>query len=107
MNNDLALTASTYYILLSLCSPQHGYGIMQQTEELSHGRVRLAPGTLYGALTSMTEKGWIVQLPVEDGSRRKEYRLTESGRAVLNNELSRLKELVSNGEAILGGENNG
>lgn len=107
MNNDLALTESTYYILLSLCSPQHGYGIMQQTEALSHGRVRLAPGTLYGALTSMTDKGWIVQLPVEDGSRRKEYRLTESGRAVLNNELSRLKELVSNGEAILGGENNG
>ena len=107
MNNDLALTESTYYILLSLCSPQHGYGIMQQTEELSHGRVRLAPGTLYGALTSMTEKGWIVQLPVEDGSRRKEYRLTESGRAVLNNELSRLKELVSNGESILGGEHNG
>ena len=107
MNNDLALTESTYYILLSLCSPQHGYGIMQQTEALSHGRVRLAPGTLYGALTSMTDKGWIVQLPVEDGSRRKEYRLTESGRAGLNNELSRLKELVSNGEAILGGENNG
>ncbi len=107
MNNDLALTESTYYILLSLCSPQHGYGIMQQTEALSHGRVRLAPGTLYGALTSMTDKGWIVQLPVEDGSRRKEYRLTESGRAVLNNELSRLKELVSNGEAMVGGENNG
>ncbi len=104
MNNDLALTESTYYILLSLCSPQHGYGIMQQTEELSHGRVRLAPGTLYGALTSMTDKGWIVQLPVEDGSRRKEYRLTESGRSVLKKEIARLKELVYNGETILGGE---
>ncbi len=107
MNNDLALTESTYYILLSLCSPQHGYGIMQQTEELSHGRVRLAPGTLYGALTSMTDKGWIVQLPVEDGSRRKEYRLTESGRSVLKKEIARLKELVRNGETILGGENDG
>ena len=105
MNNDLALTESTYYILLSLCSPQHGYGIMQQTEELSHGRVRLAPGTLYGALTSMTDKGWIVQLPMEDGSRRKEYRLTENGRNVLKKEIARLKELVRNGEAILGGEN--
>ncbi len=104
MNNDLALTESTYYILLSLCSPQHGYGIMQQTEELSHGRVRLAPGTLYGALTSMTDKGWIVQLPVEDGSRRKEYRLTENGRNVLKKEIARLKELVRNGETILGGE---
>ncbi len=107
MNNELALTESTYYILLSLYSPQHGYGIMQQTEELSHGRVRLAPGTLYGALGSMLDKGWIAQLPIEDGSRRKEYRLTDGGRAVLRNEIERLKELVHNGETILGGENNG
>ena len=107
MNNELALTESTYYILLSLYSPQHGYGIMQQTEALSHGRVRLAPGTLYGALNSMSEKGWIAQLPVEDGSRKKEYRLTESGRAVLINEIERLKELVKNGESIVGGKDNG
>ena len=107
MNNDLALTESSYYILLSLYSPQHGYGIMQQTEALSHGRVRLAPGTLYGALGSMQDKGWIAQLPVEDGSRKKEYRLTESGREVLKTEIERLRELVRNGEAILGGENDG
>lgn len=107
MNNDLALTESTYYILLALCRPQHGYGIMQQTEALSGGRVRLAAGTLYGALTSMCEKGWILQLPVEDGSRKKEYRLTERGRAVLAQELERLRELVENGEKILGGQENG
>ena len=107
MNNDLALTESSYYILLSLYNPQHGYGIMQQTEALSHGRVRLAPGTLYGALGSMQDKGWIAQLPVEDGSRKKEYRLTESGREVLKTEIERLRELVRNGEAILGGENDG
>ena len=107
MNNDLALTESSSYILLSLYSPQHGYGIMQQTEALSHGRVRLAPGTLYGALGSMQDKGWIAQLPVEDGSRKKEYRLTESGREVLKTEIERLRELVRNGEAILGGENDG
>ena len=105
MNNELALTESSYYILLSLHSPQHGYGIMQQTEALSHGRVRLAPGTLYGALSSMSDKGWITQLPVEDGSRKKEYRLTELGRGVLRTEIGRLRELVENGEAILGGEN--
>ena len=44
---NLALTESTYYILLSLYHPQHGYGIMQQTEQLSGGRVHLAAGTLY------------------------------------------------------------
>ena len=55
----IALTEAVYYILLSLDQPMHGYGIMQNTEELSDGRVRLAPGTLYGALNSLLEKGWI------------------------------------------------
>ena len=49
----MALTESTYYILLSLYHPQHGYGIMQQTEQLSGGRVHLAAGTLYGALNPL------------------------------------------------------
>ena len=40
MSEHVALTESTYYILLSLYRPQHGYGIMQQTERLSQGRVR-------------------------------------------------------------------
>ena len=102
-----ALTEATYYILLSLYRPRHGYGIMQQTEELSGGRVRLAAGTLYGALNSMCEKGWILQLPVEDGSRKKEYQLTERGRQVLSNEIGRLRELLRNGEMIMGGNNNG
>ena len=106
MNKELALTESTYYILLSLVEPQHGYGIMQRTEELSGGRVRLAAGTLYGALNSMTEKSWIRRLPGEDGSRRKEYSLTAQGLYVLKNELDRLKELVENGEKILGGNDN-
>ena len=52
----MALTESTYYILLSLYHPQHGYGIMQQTEQLSGGRVHLAAGTLYGALNSLCAK---------------------------------------------------
>ena len=102
MTESLALTEATYYILLSLYSPQHGYGIMQQTEEMSHGRVRLAAGTLYGALNSLCEKGWIIQLPGDAGSRRKEYRLTEKGLTVLRTELKRLKELTDNGERILG-----
>ena len=106
MNNDIALTESTYYILLSLVDPQHGYGIMQRTEELSGGRVRLAAGTLYGALSSMSDRGWIQLLP-GDGGRKKEYCLTAKGLLALKNELDRLKELVENGEKILGGENNG
>ena len=80
MDNTYALTESTYYIMLALFRPSHGYGIMQQVEEMSGGRVRLAPGTLYGALTSLTERGWIKPLPVVDGSRKKVYQLTERGK---------------------------
>ena len=97
----MALTESTYYILLALYHPQHGYGIMQQTEQLSGGRVRLAAGTLYGALNSLCEKGWIRQLPMESGSRKKEYQLTSAGLKVLKQELVRLEELAANGRAIL------
>ena len=93
---NLALTESTYYILLSLYHPQHGYGIMQQTEQLSGGRVHLAAGTLYGALTSLCEKGWIRPL-----SRKKEYQLTAEGVQILKHELARLQQLVANGESIL------
>ncbi len=102
MTDSFALTEATYYILLSLRSPQHGYGIMQKTEEMSRGRVRLAAGTLYGALNTLCEKGWIIQLPVDAGSRKKEYKLTENGLTALRNELNRLKELTENGERILG-----
>ena len=101
MNENIVLTESTYYILLSLYTPQHGYGIMQKTELLSGGRVRLAAGTLYGALNSLCDKGWIVPLPVVEESRKKEYKLTDKGLMVLKNELQRLKQLVANGQAIL------
>ena len=101
MAESMALTESTYYILLSLYHPQHGYGIMQQTEQLSGGRVRLAAGTLYGALNSLCEKGWIRPLPAEQGSRKKEYQLTAEGLHVLKQELARLQQLVANVGSIL------
>ena len=103
MHDSIALTEAVYYILLSLYTPQHGYGIMQRTEALSNGRVRLAAGTLYGALSSLTEKGWIQLLPTDPVSRKKEYILTNAGLEALKNEVSRLKELAENGEKILGG----
>ena len=96
---NLALTESTYYILLSLYHPQHGYGIMQHVERLRGGRVRLAAGTLYGALTTLTESGWIEAVG-EDEGRRKEYRITPEGRAAVRAELARLQELTANGEAL-------
>jgi len=100
---NIALTEAVYYVLLSLHNPLHGYGIMQNVEGLSNGRVRLAAGTLYGAISNMVEKGWIKALPGEKSSRKKEYIITESGKAIAQAELLRLKELVINGENIIGG----
>ena len=94
-----ALTEAVFYILLSLDAPLHGYGIMQNVERLSGGRVRLAAGTLYGALTTLTERGWIEAVG-EDEGRRKEYRITPEGRAAVRVELARLQELTANGEAL-------
>ena len=101
MGTYAALTESTYYILLALYRPRHGYGIMQQVQNLSEGRVRLAAGTLYGALSSMCEKGWIIPCGGDGESRKKEYKLTADGLDVLKRELKRLRELVDNGESIL------
>lgn len=101
---QLALTEAVFYILLSLQKPLHGYGIIQNVGELSNGRVKLAAGTLYGALNSLVEKGWIDALPENPESRKKEYVITQNGLAVLKEELARLSELVDNGKKILGGD---
>ena len=103
MNENIPLTEAVYYILLSLTEPLHGYGIMQNVAGLSAGRVQLAAGTLYGALTTMLERGWIESVPGEGNSRRKEYKITPLGESIVKNELTRLRELVNNGEKILGG----
>ena len=96
-----ALTEAVYYILLSLMQPLHGYGIMQNVEKLSGGRLKLAAGTLYGAISTMLDKGWIVAHVAAEYSRKKEYVITDAGEAVLCGEYRRLRELVDNGAALL------
>lgn len=96
-----ALTEAVYYILLSLLTPMHGYGIMQNTERLSGGRVRIAAGTLYGAINTLLEKGWIRAASAERNSRKKEYVITNTGKEALKAEVLRLSELLENGKKIL------
>ena len=98
------MTETAFFILLCLQKPNHGYGIIQNVEGLSGGRVRLAAGTLYGAINTLLEKGWIAALEGEADSRKKEYVITDLGREVLQSELQRLEELVNNGKYVLGGE---
>jgi len=98
-----ALTEVTFYILLSLYIPRHGYGIMQFISEKTGGRLLLGAGTLYGALNTLEGKGWIEPLG-NDSGRKKEYRITALGREIADKELARLRELVCTAEEILGGK---
>ena len=95
-----ALTEAVYYVLLSLFEANHGYGIMQQVEEMSGGRVKLGAGTLYGALNSLVAKKWIKLLNEYGGTRKKEYIITDECRAVFEAEKARLMELVKNAALI-------
>ena len=76
-----ALTEVTFYILLSLFTPKHGYAIMQFIEERTGGRLALGAGTLYGALNTLEEKGWISLYGNSEG-RKKEYLITDLGREI-------------------------
>ncbi len=98
-NTMAALTEAIYYILLALQEPLHGYGIMQKTSAMSKGRLVLSAGTLYGAISNLLEKGWIVPCgeSSESDGRRKMYSISDKGQEVLAAELERLEELVQNG----------
>lgn len=95
-----ALTEAVYYILLSLHRPMHGYAIMQDVQRRSGGRVALGPGTLYGALNTMVDKGWIMSLGAHSDSRKKEYEITVLGQAVFRQEMLRLCELLAAGAEV-------
>lgn len=103
MTRNQPLTEGIYYILLSLVTPNHGYGIIQKTLELTGGRLELGAGTLYGAINNLLDKGWIALYSEEKESRRKkEYVITTAGREALNEEMERLKELLDNGRRLTG-----
>ena len=99
--NKNALTEVVYYILLSLYSPLHGYGIMQNVGEISGGRMNLGPGTLYGAINTLLGKNWIEPVVGDDKSRKKEYIITDKGRRIIKGEIVRLEELIKNGRKIV------
>ena len=85
-----ALTEVTFYILLSLYTPKHGYAVMQFVEEKTGGRLSLGAGTLYGALNSLQDKKWIEPYGDSEG-RKKEYLITAQGKEIAEKELEEVK----------------
>lgn len=96
MNRDknLPLTETVYYVLLALTEPAHGYAIMQKVEELSNGQVRLAAGTMYGAIENLLKKKLITSLHSDD-PRRKIYVISDLGRRVLYADYKRMQNMIA------------
>ena len=85
-------------ILISLADgPKHGYAMTRDIAAVSG--LRLGPGTLYGGITRLEERGWIEPLPTED--RRRPYRLTRAGQRVLQARLGQLRAVARVGQARL------
>lgn len=104
----LPLTPVVFHSLLALAGgPRHGYGMAQEVESATEGRIRMGPGTLYGSLQRMRDDGLVEEAsnPGEDGAhadRRRYYRLTALGRATLRAETERLAAAVRLAEARVG-----
>jgi DNA-binding PadR family transcriptional regulator len=90
----LPLTPHQFHILLALVDgPRHGYAVIQEVEHRTEGSLRLGTGTLYTAVARLAELDLIAEAERED-ERRRFYRLTPLGRAVLRAETARLEALV-------------
>lgn len=96
----LPLTESTYYIMLALSRPLHGYAVMQRVAELSRGTVTVGPGTLYGAFVTL-EKQMLIEKVGEEG-RRKVYTLTALGNRVVAAHADRLRTMTRAGSQARG-----
>jgi len=91
------LTEATYYILLSLRAPLHGYGIIKNVEEITNGRLKLAAGTLYGVIQNLIKYNLIILYNIEENNKKKkEYLITNDGLDLLKYETKRLKEMIKN-----------
>ena len=92
-DNNLPVTETTYYVLLALLEPAHGYLIMQKVEELSDQQVKIAAGTLYGAIENLLKQKLIQSVKSED-KRRKVYVITKKGKEVLLLDLERMRQMI-------------
>lgn len=90
----MTLTPQVFYILFALAiRERHGYDIMKQVAVDSNGKIKMGPGTLYGAIKRLLEEKLITEAK-SDSARRKYYKLTEKGRGIFSAEMQRYREAV-------------
>jgi DNA-binding PadR family transcriptional regulator len=92
------VTDPTLLVLASLANGEkHGYAMMEDIRQF--GGARLGPGTLYGAITRLEERGWI--RPVGARDRRQPYAITAAGRAFLEDQVAGLDRIVKTAQRRL------
>ncbi|GAB0171623.1 PadR family transcriptional regulator [Lysinibacillus sp. CTST325] len=99
----LPLSETMHYILLALREPLHGYAMMQKIEEMSASSVKIAAGTMYGAIENLLKYHWISPVETQD-TRRKVYQTTDEGLEILAVEQQRLQRILSLYEGVDGHE---
>lgn len=97
------LTEPMYYILLALTKECCGVDIMEKVSEISAGRVKVGPGTLY-AMLSKFEEHEVIKRTAEEG-RKKWYLITDEGLKMLMQEYERLQTMVGDGVRYFSKEN--
>src|SRR6185312_14381102 len=102
-NLELPLTPAVFFTLFALAGGEkHGYAIMQETRELSDKSFEMGPATLYTTLQRLLELELVDEVSGAGGadSRRRNYRLTRSGRSLLERELARVEALVRKAKGL-------
>lgn len=98
---SVPLSPAVLAILLSLAeSDKHGYAMMKDARSPRGGGIQMGPGTLYGSIERMIRDGLVEESDKQDNERRRYYRLTSQGRAVLAAELERLDATVSSARTL-------
>ncbi len=101
--SDLPLAPAAFLILFALTDgAKHGYAIMQETRKISDDGFHMGPATLYTTIQRLLDSGWIKEVPGPENSdsRRRYYRLTSDGSAILNLELERMETMVRKSKAM-------
>lgn len=93
------LTNTSYYILLSLMEPKHGYLIMKTIEELTNQAITIGPASMYTTIKKLLGAD-LIELH-DKSDKKKVYVTTEKGIQLVKNEIQRKRMMIQHGEEIL------
>ncbi|MGC4018464.1 MAG: helix-turn-helix transcriptional regulator [Muricomes sp.] len=104
-SNQLPLTETVFYLLIAFSEPIYGYIAIKKIEELSQGEVRIAAGTMYGAIENLLKLNMLKQLASKN-ERRKVYQTDRLRKQILEAEVLRMKHCINMFDSNNRGEKN-